>query len=124
MTSTDTSVLNFRTRLDKLAMLLDRLPSSLPNNLYNLDPNFTVSTKACDLYEDDGFSALNAYLEPKLGSRKDGILQLQGRGPGLNAVDVLLRCFLEANPSHVLLHKWVNDLILAAQWAGSVSHLT
>ena len=111
------AVLN-RTQLDArllhLRTCLNALPQALPSDTYDFR-GFDVSDEDA---EDLGRAgALNRQLErifcPQ--GRIHGLFTLQGRGEGLLALVDVLSSFTEEFPSDVVLQKWVEDLIQAAE---------
>ena len=101
-------------RLEHLRKCLDSLPNDLPCGVYDFR-KFEVSEEDS---EDIGRSgALNRALEclfcPQ--GRTQGPFKLKGRGEGLNAIVDVLSRFTEEFPSDVILQKWIEDLIQAAE---------
>ena len=101
-------------RLKDLRKHLGSLPNDLPCDVYDFR-NFEVSDE--DSLDIGRSGALNRALEclfcPQ--GRTQGPFKLKGRGEGLDAIVDVLSRFTEEFPNDVILQKWIEDLIQAAE---------
>ena len=103
-----------KTRLDHLEILLAFLPETLPNPVQSRY-HFSDFTPTDDDINDMGLEgAVNHILEVRFGSRLRG-LQLYERGKGLAEVVEVFRRYLAEFPKFILVSKWVDDILKAAE---------
>ena len=109
--------------LETLKILLLGLPDTVPNGsqFYNFSHFVPDPEKIEDFGGED--CAVNHALEiifcPQ--GRRDGLIILKEKGPGLVSVVDILDHWTQAYPTSVVLQKWVFDLIEAAKHLGTVS---
>ncbi|KAG2029559.1 hypothetical protein BDR03DRAFT_1096255 [Suillus americanus] len=109
-------------KLNLLALYLKNLPDHIPlvpasATAYGFD--FYVADDE-DVSEMGEIGALNREFEIRLGQRNNGPIIFKERGAGLEGVVDVLNSYLEKHKHSnevVLLHKWLDDPITAAEHA-------
>ncbi|KAI6017164.1 hypothetical protein BKA83DRAFT_4059242 [Pisolithus microcarpus] len=109
------------TKVDLLHLYLENLPDSIPH----VDPggmsmyNFSFFLVDDEDVEDRGHvGAINRQLEIRLGHWHNGPIQFTEQGPDLNKLANLFKLWLTdlaSDPEVPILHKWLDDLITAAE---------
>ncbi|KAF7303480.1 DUF659 domain-containing protein [Mycena indigotica] len=108
--------LHYGPEIRNLAALLKSLPSSIPlGTAHDFSSHELRQEAVMELGCEK--SVVNQDLEWSFGSRVDGkLIEFQSRGPGLEAVTVVLRQYITGPAGqNVVLIKWVDDLTAAAQ---------
>ncbi|KAI6018849.1 hypothetical protein EDC04DRAFT_2576215 [Pisolithus marmoratus] len=109
------------TKVELLRLYLENLPDSIPHvdcggmSKYNFS-FFLVDDE--DIEDKGHVGAINRQLEIRLGHRHNGPIQFIEQGPDLNELANLFKLWLTdlaSDPEVPILHKWLDDLIMAAE---------
>ncbi|KAG1845914.1 hypothetical protein DFJ58DRAFT_706024 [Suillus subalutaceus] len=109
-------------KLSLLALYLKNLPDTIPlvhasATQYGFDFYAADDEDILDMGE---IGALNRAFEIRLGQRNNGPIIFKERGVGLEGVVDVLKSYFEKHEHSnevALLHKWLDDLITAAEHA-------
>jgi hypothetical protein len=109
-------------KLNLLALYLKNLPDDIPlvhssATAYGFDYYVANDEDILDMGE---IGALNRQFKIQLGQRNNGPIIFKERGAGLEGVVDVLKSYLEEHKHSnevVLLEKWLDDLITAAEHA-------
>jgi len=116
-----------KAKVDLLRLYLENLPDTIPQSggettKYGFD-FFLVDN---DDLEDKGLvGAINRQLKIRLGHRNNGPIIFSERGPGLCKLADLFEAWLDelaSDPEVLILFKWLDDLIGAAENAYRTSN--
>lgn len=110
-------------KVDLLRLYLESLPNSIPyvdagsTSKYSFDFFLTDDD---DLEDKGPVGAINRQLEIRLGHRNNGPILFTEQGPGLSKLTNLFEQWfgeLSSDPEVLILHKWLDNLIAAAEHA-------
>ena len=116
-----------KARVDHLHLYLENLPDTIPQSgsktaKYTFD-FFSVDNN--DLQDMGLVGAINRQLEIHLGHHNNGPIIFSERGPGLHKLANLFESWLNelaSDPEVLILVKWLDDLIKAAENAYRTSN--